>query len=438
MKITHKIGLFVLVLGFLVSFPIFGFAQGYSSSSAYPYGFYIVPGPYSGYPIGNGGGGGGISYGGYTNQSFATGLSVACTAIPSSARVGESVLWYSSVTGGAGNYSYFWSGSDGLTGYTSSLYKSYGTGGSKSATLTVSSGTQTITVGCKQSVEIQSSTAPFPSFSNNTSFGVSCYATDDRIQPGESTVWIAVTSGGTASTTYRWDGSDGLSGMGSVLFKTYPTVGTKQAVITATTPNGQNTMAVCTNRVVVAPKAISQPAPKLPSQPKPTPAGATTAITVATSSLQGICSPSIAQAKIKKPISWQAVAIGGNGNYAFTWSGDEGLTDESTTTISKIYESAGQKRATVAITSGNEKIIVHCIPAIEVTSDTIEETGLLAASFFSYITNPLCLILAVLLAIVLGILLAYYRRRKEEEKEAPPPQIPTFKMSPEDHDEKQH
>jgi len=433
MKI-QKITFIFLFAGFISLLPFLATAQEYHLANKYDW----TTGPSYRYRTN-------VSGGYTTGQSIATGLSVSCTSLPLSARVGDSVLWYSSVTGGAGNYKYFWSGSDGLTGNTSSLYKSYATPGSKSATITVSSGSQTITVGCNKVLEIQTAGTAVVSTATATSLGVSCYATSERIVPGEAAIWIAVTS---VSTTYKWDGTDGLTGSGPMVVKNYPSAGVKQAVITATTPQGQNILAVCTNKVTVAPKTIVQPKPIAPAVPKKV-AVVSTAIAplqenCASSTepvvsptiepLQGICTPSFEQVKINEPVSWQSTAIGGNNTYSFRWTGDDALSGEGASII-KTYDREGKKSAEVTISSGDQKLTVKCSQPVKVNAQD-KEAGLLAASLFSGITGPLLLILGVLLAIVLGIWLAHYRLKKEEEKEAPPPQIPLFK--PSSHDEPKH
>ncbi len=81
-------------------------------------------------------------------------LTVSCAPMQASARVGEVVSWYSSTEGGTGSYQLYWSGTDGLGGNTSSIQRAYATPGEKFATLTVSSGGQSITASCTRAVSI--------------------------------------------------------------------------------------------------------------------------------------------------------------------------------------------------------------------------------------------------------------------------------------------
>lgn len=105
-----------------------------------------------------GGNSGGSYSSGYSTYSSAYALSqtltAACAPMQASARTGEVVSWYSSTEGGTGSYQLYWSGTDGLSGNTSSTERAYATPGEKFATVTVSSGGQSITVGCTRSVSI--------------------------------------------------------------------------------------------------------------------------------------------------------------------------------------------------------------------------------------------------------------------------------------------
>ena len=64
------------------------------------------------------------------------------------ATVGQLVTWNTSVTGGNGNYYYAWNGTDGLYGNSSSMSKNYGSVGTKSASVTVTSNGQTKYLNC--------------------------------------------------------------------------------------------------------------------------------------------------------------------------------------------------------------------------------------------------------------------------------------------------
>ncbi len=105
-----------------------------------------------------GGNSGGSYSSGSSNYSGSYALSqtltASCAPMQASARVGEVVSWYSSTEGGTGSYQSYWSGSDGLVGDKSIAQRAYSTAGEKFATLTVSSGGQSITIPCTRSVSI--------------------------------------------------------------------------------------------------------------------------------------------------------------------------------------------------------------------------------------------------------------------------------------------
>ena len=82
------------------------------------------------------------------------GLIVACSPTPSSVQTGQSVTWTSSVSGGSDSYTYAWSGTDSLSGTSANVSKTYPTAGTKTASLTVTSGALTSTVACSNSVTV--------------------------------------------------------------------------------------------------------------------------------------------------------------------------------------------------------------------------------------------------------------------------------------------
>ena len=147
-------------------------------------------------------------------------LSVSCVANPSSIQTGQSTTFTASPTGGTGSYTYSWTGTDALSGSSSFVSKTYSTAGTKTATVTVISGTQTKTANCSVTV-----TEVIPTLS------VSCIANPSSIQTNQSTTFTANANGGTDSYTYSWSGTDGLSGSVSFVSKSYYTPGTKTATV---------------------------------------------------------------------------------------------------------------------------------------------------------------------------------------------------------------
>ena len=79
-------------------------------------------------------------------------LSAVCSVNPSTLYVGGSAQWIATASGGAGSYTYEWSGSDGLSGNTIAVTHAYASIGSKSGQVSVVSGSQSITANCSLTV----------------------------------------------------------------------------------------------------------------------------------------------------------------------------------------------------------------------------------------------------------------------------------------------
>lgn len=320
--------------------------------------YYLLPsqgGPvyYNGaiYPTGYPGGAVAYGYG----YALASALSVACTAIPLSAKTNEEVLWYSSVTGGAGNYQYFWSGTDGLSARASTVRKAYSAPGEKFATVTVTSGAQSVTVGCNRAVTIHSETPALqvPTSPAKPELRPSCFALPEKIAAGESATWFATASGlsPTEPVTYEWQGADGLVGAGPSVRRVYEGEGQKYAIVTVISGTARATTA-CTNSVTVAPKRLVAAV----SNAKPSP-------------------------------------------------------EKSATPVAPIQPDTKVATKTAAPRSPENAVPESKNPASE------NGEGLLAAVFSGVGLNVLCLILGVLLAASLGVILALWRQKQELEQE---------------------
>lgn len=82
-----------------------------------------------------------------------TPLSVSCSVTPSVITVGSSATWSASVSGGT-TYTYSWSGTDGLSGTASTVAKQYTTAGTKSGQVAVTSGNQSVTNSCSNTLTV--------------------------------------------------------------------------------------------------------------------------------------------------------------------------------------------------------------------------------------------------------------------------------------------
>lgn len=347
--------------------------------------------------ISGSGSSGGYSSGSTQNRLAGSPLSVSCASTKLNTTVGQPITWFSSVIGGIGSYAYTWNGTEGFSGNTSTITRAYATNGEKFATLSITSGNQLVTVSCGSVVV--GNPAPIVQSIAFSGFGASCYATPERALPGETVTWLSIVTGTTASTTYTWDGTDGLTGDRPLISKAYTTNGIKSALLTVT--NGSNRIVTaCTSSASIGPRIAVTTAPK--SQV----AGAT--------DIHGVCAPSSTQIRTSEPVVWTVATIGGTAsNYEFLWSGDEALLGTSSTT-SKTYATPGIKNASVVIASGSKTVTVTC-PAVEVTKGWA--SGLTASSLFSWISGTVGYLLALGGAIIAGIVFARRKRAKEEEEE---------------------
>jgi hypothetical protein len=85
----------------------------------------------------------------YYNDSS---LTLSCSANTTFAPVGTRVTWQAYASGGSGSYTYRWSGSDSVNGYSNILDVIYNSPGSKIASVTVTSRGKSITQACSNTV----------------------------------------------------------------------------------------------------------------------------------------------------------------------------------------------------------------------------------------------------------------------------------------------
>lgn len=151
-------------------------------------------------------------------------LSGNCKVNPSKGKIGDIFNFSATVSGGTGPYSYSWTGSEGLNKSTANFTKSYSSIGTKEAIVTITSGTASITKTCK--VTIEQIDAP--------EFNGVCLVSPLTGKIGTVFNFSASATGGTGSYSYVWTGSDGISGSGPTITKSYNTAGVKQATATIT------------------------------------------------------------------------------------------------------------------------------------------------------------------------------------------------------------
>lgn len=84
-------------------------------------------------------------------------LSTSCAVTPTSGYTNDNITWTATPSGGTGSYTYSWSGTDGLSGTTQSVVRQYTTAGTKAGSVSVTSGTQSVTQACSNSTSISAS-----------------------------------------------------------------------------------------------------------------------------------------------------------------------------------------------------------------------------------------------------------------------------------------
>ena len=318
-----------------------------------------------------------------TTQTYSTyqqsALSVSCYSNITSTDIGGSVLWVATPSGGNGNFYVTWSGNDGLSGYGTSVSKIYNTSGSKYASVTVTSGGQTVSQNCSNNVNVRDNNYYYNgnynygynyNYYNNSPLYVSCYANTTSGTVGSNMTWQATATGGTGYYTYSWLGTDYLSGYGSYINKIYNTPGTKTATVTVTS-DGQTVTKMCSNSIDIGSIYYNQNYSYYPDYGynqnytynqnyvySPATAGG----------LQIACFPDKVSARVGTSVTWAVEAIGGNGNFTYAWTGSEGLSSNQSSVITT-YGTTGKKSATVTVTSSNGQTITQaCGSKVNITS----------------------------------------------------------------------
>jgi hypothetical protein len=223
----------------------------------------------------------------YQPQYFApTPISVSCSADTTYTVVGNRVMWRAFVSGGSGNVTYSWTGTDGLAGYGNNVPKSYIYPGQKSARVTVYAGGQSASAYCPAiTIDGQVAYAPAPQYPvapapvyppAAPALDIACYASPTKIKTGQTSTWTADVSNAAGPYTYSWSGTDALVSNQKSVSKIYYTAGTKKATVTVRSADGRSTTRACGVTVsVTAPVTASSygkegsAVAKAPAQPAP-------------------------------------------------------------------------------------------------------------------------------------------------------------------------
>ena len=274
-------------------------------------------------------------------------LNISCSASDTSIDTNDNITWRASVSGGNGNYNYDWNGTDGLSSSNSSVSKTYYSEGTKYASLTVTSGNQTVSHDCNNSVYV--SDYNDNNDNNDSSLHVSCRPSDTSIETGDRLTWRATVSGGNGNYDYDWEGTDNLSGSNSSVNKTYSYGGTKYATVTVYS-GGHTTTEDCNNSVYVDDN-YNYNSNNYSNN----------------SNLNVTCSANLSAGISGNTVTWTAYPTGGNGYYTYAWSGTDDLLGYNSA-IAKTYWLLGNKTATITISSGNQTISRQCVNTLSISA----------------------------------------------------------------------
>lgn len=256
-------------------------------------------------------------------------LVASCSANPDSANVGNPISWSATASGGTGSYTYSWTGTDGLSGNSSYISKSYSSPGSKLGTVTITSGSRTAVRNCSVNI-----TAP-----QDQTLVASCSVNPSSTNIGGSLNWSVTASGGTGSYVYSWSGTDSLYGNSSYISKSYYTAGTKTGTVTVNSGN-QTVSRTCSGVIV---QDVSD-------------------------DLVITCSVSDSRVDVDEDVTWRSYPTGGNGSYTYDWEGTDDLSGNSRN-LTWSYDDDGTKRGTVTITSGSQTASASCTVRVNEDED---------------------------------------------------------------------
>ena len=274
-------------------------------------------------------------------------LFAACSVSATTALTGEAITWTVNALGGIGNYDFSWTG-DNVSGNSPQVTTSYQTAGTYTATASVVSGNSS--ASCSASVTVNAPPPPLTA---------TCSVNPDSALTGENVTWSAVPFGGTGQYTYSWGGDDGLSGSSRTVNKSYSSAGVYGGSVTVTSGN-ETTAISCGSATIDTPPPVFQCSDGIdndgdgkidyPSDPgctSPNDNDEQDPI----DELFAACSVSATTALTGEAITWTVNALGGIGNYDFSWTGDNVSGNSPQVTTS--YQTAGTYTATASVVSGN-------------------------------------------------------------------------------------
>lgn len=277
-------------------------------------------------------------------------LYVTCYPDDSSVEVDDRVTWSADVYGGTGSYSYDWSGSEGLDGSNNDVTIRYDNDGNKTASVRVTSGSQTINRSCGTVYVYEDDDYDYDDDYYDDRLYVSCYPDRYSANVGEYITWRASASGGSGSYTYTWSGTEGLSARGRDISVAYDHAGRKSASVRVSS-RGRTVTRSCSQDVVV---------------------GDTYQYNGNTTYLDVTCSASPTVGVPNTAITWTAYPTGGNGAYTYIWSGSDGFSGAQKS-VATAYKTNGNKTAMVTVYSAGKSATKSCSTNVLITGSTVKK-----------------------------------------------------------------
>ncbi|MBP6974637.1 MAG: PKD domain-containing protein [Candidatus Pacebacteria bacterium] len=180
--------------------------------------------------------------GGSTTPAPTPALTGNCVISPTVGYINQDISFSASASGGNGSYSYSWTGDNGINSNAQNFTGRYSYSGYKTATVTIRSGSDSITRTC--GVNIQDNYNP-------GTVGAYCVANPTNAGINQNVTWTAYannTNGYYNNYSYSWTGSDNLYGNGQSISRSYNTPGYKTATVTMY-GNGQSVTATCSTNI---------------------------------------------------------------------------------------------------------------------------------------------------------------------------------------------
>lgn len=293
-------------------------------------------------------------------------LYVTCYPDDSSVEVDDRVTWSADVYGGTGSYSYDWSGSESLDGNDNEVTIRYDREGNKSATVRVTSGSQTISRSCGTVYVYEDD---YYDYNDNYNYDdrlyVSCYPDRYNANVGEYITWRASVSGGNGSYSYTWSGTEGLSARGRDISVAYDYAGRKSASVRVSS-RGRTVTRSCSNDVAVGDTYQYN--------------GNTTYLDVTCSANPSVGIPNTA-------ITWTAYPTGGNGAYTYVWSGSDGFSG-SQKSVATAYKTNGSKSAVVTVYSAGKSASKACSTNVLITGSTGKKATTIKKPVIAKVETP--------------------------------------------------